>query len=77
MSENVFHKKRCAINTKSFKANCTCGSTEKWQKRKITELRKRKAQDKVLITELDKEIKRQDEIIIKHEQYVESLGGSL
>ncbi len=77
MSFNTFHKKTCAINTKSFLANCTCGCTEKYQKKKIRELRRSKAQDKVMIDQLDKEIKRQDEIIVCLELYVEDLGGSL
>jgi len=44
---------------------------------KIDELKKRKAQDKVLIANLDKEIKRQDKKIGELELYVEDLGGSL
>ena len=39
MSFNKFHTVRCAINTKSCKANCTCGATEKWRGKKIIELR--------------------------------------
>ncbi len=42
---------------------------------KITELKRGKARDKVLIAELDKEIERQDEIIVTLEQYIEGLGG--
>ena len=34
-------------------------------------------QAKVLVTELDKEVKRQDKKIVELEQYVECLGGSL
>ncbi len=41
MSFNRFHTVRCAINTKSHRANCTCGATEQWQRKKITELREK------------------------------------
>ena len=39
MSFNKSHTVRCAINSKNYKANCTCGFTEKWRGKKIIELR--------------------------------------
>lgn len=39
MGFNPSHKMSCAINTKSHKANCTCGFTQNWQKEKLSELR--------------------------------------
>ncbi len=39
MSFNKCHKKRCAINTKSSLANCTCGFTANFRKRTIDDLR--------------------------------------
>ena len=39
MAFNYCHSKRCAINTRSSLANCTCGFTTKQQKKVIAELR--------------------------------------
>lgn len=49
MAFNQCHKKRCAINTKSSLANCTCGFTARWQKEKINRLREKVAKGITLL----------------------------
>lgn len=39
MAFNALHKSSCAINRKSYLANCTCGSTVTWLRQRMGELR--------------------------------------